>query len=541
MIAGVVLVGAAFVMRDPLLAMVRGEPATATVQPAAGNALDLSDVETTLIRAADGFDQVSASGNIELVAERTVVVEVGGLVDEVLVETGDKVIRNQPLLVLDSTDLARAVERAELSLASARASLEKLQLDADAAEIASAQASLRSAQENLLEVQAGAEETEIAAAEASLAAAWASYNDLLEDPGTDELTQLRADLETAEIDLRQAQAAYDKIAYADNLGESQQAASLQQATIVYEKTLAAYNLAVEPAGTAELQSAWSSIQNAQANLDDLQAKPTAAELASAEAQVTSALASLESLLADPDAPDLESAEISVAQAELDLLDAQEALALVHVPAPIDGTVLDVQVSAGQQVNAGATVLSLADMSQLELTIDVAEVDVSKLVLGQQAEISVDALTDETFGGLVRMIAPLASTDGGVVNYAVTIQLTQGALDKVRPGMTAVATVFTSDSDAVGWLVPTEAVRERGAETVVVVLRDGQPTPISVVKQGVQGEWTVVESADLQNGDEAVGAVASFINQDEQQQQFGPPPDGGLNRVSGGGLGGGNRP
>jgi hypothetical protein len=65
------------------------------------------------------------------------------------------------------------------------------------------------------------------------------------------------------------------------------------------------------------------------------------------------------------------------------------------------------------------------------------------------------------------------------------------------------------------------VRERQGETVVLVLRDGRPTPISVTPQGAQGEWTVVQSADLQAGDQALGGVSSFLDQENTFRGFGP--------------------
>jgi hypothetical protein len=110
-------------------------------------------------------------------------------------------------------------------------------------------------------------------------------------------------------------------------------------------------------------------------------------------------------------------------------------------------------------------------------------------------------------------------------------------------MTSVATLLDSDSTD-SWLVPTSAVRERNGNTVVVIIRDGQPQPIQVTKTGTQGDWTVVQSPDLEAGDQAVGTVSSFLNEDEQNNfrggfggGFGGPPggrpQGGGNQTSGG--------
>jgi multidrug efflux pump subunit AcrA (membrane-fusion protein) len=93
-------------------------------------------------------------------------------------------------------------------------------------------------------------------------------------------------------------------------------------------------------------------------------------------------------------------------------------------------------------------------------------------------------------------------------------------------MTAVATI-TNDQAKPGWLVPTNALQEFEGETSVTVVRNGQRSQIKVTKGASQGEWTEVQSSDLKAGDEVVGKVSSFLNQQNNQGgfrgPFGPPP------------------
>jgi HlyD family secretion protein len=331
---------------------------------------------------------------------------------------------------------------------------------------------------------------------------------------------LSADLEKAMIDLQQAQWAYDQVSYKGDVGASSQAADLQQATIDYNAAKAAYDIAVAPASQADLQEALSAIQSAQEELDTLRAQPTQADLAEAQAQVASAQAELDSLTKGSSESDLKAAEISVQAAQLDLEEAQAELAQAQLRAPISGTVLSVDVEVGEQASAGTTAVTLADMKDLELTVNVAEVDIGKIHLDQSVDISVDALPDKVLKGSVMRIAPASDSDSGVVNYPVTIQLTDTDLSGVRPGMTAVADMLGEET-ADSWLVPTSALQERDGETVVMLLRNGQPTPISVTSQGSEGEWTVVQSTELKEGDQAIGSVSSFLNQDSSSSDFGP--------------------
>ncbi len=502
------------------------------------NAQDAAAPDTTTIRPATDAAQVNAAGNIALQKERPVVLEVDGIVTNVAVNVGDVVSSGDVLLALDTTDLARTVQTAKLNLQSAQASLDKLTEAASAEEIAAAQASLTSAQENLQEVQAGPSDEELAAAAANLQSVQAKYQDLRDGPSDAELTQLSANMEKAQITLQQAQWSYDKIAYSDSVGSSSQAAQLQQATIDYESAKAAYEQSTAAVSQADLQSAWSAVQSGQQQLDDLKAKPTAAELASAEAQVASAAANLDNLLNGTSTAELQSAQISVEKAKLDLQQAEENLAKANLSAPIDGTVLAANVVEGQRVSSGLTAFTLADTDALELTVNVAEVDISKITPGQQAEITVDALPDRTFSGEVSRVAPSSTSSSGVVNYPVTIAITDDDLTGIRSGMTSVATIFSGDSSQAAWLVPTSAVRDRNGNTMVLVLRNGQPTPVQVEKQGTQGEWTIVVSPDLKAGDEAIGAVTLPSQQNNTQRGFFP----GSGRPPGesGGNGGGQR-
>ena len=493
---------------------VRGNNTAGTAGEAEG------DVETTTIRPAAGSGQVSAAGNIALVQERSVVAQTEGIIIGLTVEVGDQVSVGDLLLALDTTDLERAAAQAELDVIAQQIALDALNEPADAAEVTAAELNLASAKETLLDVKAGPSQAELSAAEATLAAMQQRYQELLQGKSQAELTQLRANLDKTEIDLRQAQAAYDRIAYSDSVGTSSQAAALQQATIDYEAAQAAYQISVEPASQADLQDALSDIQGATETLETLRSQPTAAEVAAAESQVAGAQAQLTTLLNGPSDTDLQEAEISLQKAMLTLEEAQTDLALAQIYAPIDGTILSLAVAEGEKLSAGATALTMADLNALKLTVNVAEVDISKIQPGQPAQIAIDAWPDRIFQGEVTRIAPISNAEQGVVNYPVTIQLRDPDLSGVRPGMTAVADIL-DDELAAGWLVPTSAVREGGRGTRVIIIRNGQPTPIQVTVRGTQGEWTVVESTDLQTGDEAVGSVSTFLN-DDQRGGFGGP-------------------
>jgi len=515
------------------LPAVNAQGAATTASATSGAAAEDAPPLVTIQAADLVISQVSASGNVSLIDERPVVAETGGTVAAVDVSVGDVVRAGDRLLLLDVTDLERAAKRAELAVAAAQNDLEDVLAAATASELAVAEANLLEAQENLADVLAGPSDAEIAAARSSLAAAQSTYSELVAGPSQDELTQLSASMKKAEIAVAEAQSAYNQIAWKNDAGTSSEAATLQSATIELESARAAYAESSAAAAASDLQSTVSSIKSAQVTLDDLLASPTAAEIASAEAQVADAQATLDDLRAGPDATNQRSAEIALEQALIDLEEAYATLQAATVTAPIDGTVMDVAVAAGDKVSSGATVVTLADPSQLELTISVAELDIPRVTLGQQAEVAIDALAGQNFAGEVAQIAPSSDASASSVSYPVTIRLTAAELAGVRPGMSAVGTLIDAHvADDASWLVPTNAIRTQEGAAVVRVMRDGGAIPVTVTAGAVQGEWTVVQSPDLQAGDQVVGSVTSYVNAATNELRFGagmggPPPGGGM--------------
>lgn len=496
---------------------------------------------TVQIQPAESMlGEVSASGNIQLVTLRSVIVEVDGSVNTVAVNPGDTVKTGDLLLTLTTVALERDARRAELGVETAKTQLEQLTEATSPADIAAAEADLAKALETLEETRQGPSAQEVAAARSALASAQAKYNELLDGPSEAELTQLSADLRKKEVALQKAQEDYDKIAWQTNSGMTSQAVTLQDATIDYESALAAFTEATASASTSELESARSSIQDAQVKLDDLLNSPTAADIASAEAAVAQAQASLTDIQTGPSDLDRRDVEITLEKAIVDLEEAYTDLSKAQVVSPLDGLVIDVTVDVGERVSKNTVVAYVADPTQLELTINVAEIDVVKLAAGQPAQIEIDAIPSRTFEGVVDYIAPSSDSSSGVVYYPVTIRLDPEALQGVLPGMTAVAVMQDSTAAAEdAWLVPSNAIRRgqgaSGGDAAVVIVRGGVSQSVAVTPGSVQGEWTVVQSPELRAGDQVVGSLTSFVS--DNNARFGP---GGGGMPMGGPSPGGGR-
>jgi multidrug resistance efflux pump len=218
-----------------------------------------------------------------------------------------------------------------------------------------------------------------------------------------------------------AQSEYDKIAWHDGIGATQQAVTLQQASIDYESAKANYEALVRGAMAEELDMAKAAVEAARAQVDV------------AQAQAGQAKAQLDQLLAGPSAEAINVAEAQVQEAQAAVEAAQVALDQMTLPAPFAGTVAVLEVSVGETVLPGQTVLTLADLNHLQVeTTDLSERDVDNVAVGQQVTVYVEALGLEIAGRVVR-IANQASKIGGDVVYTVVVELDEQPPD-LRWGM-----------------------------------------------------------------------------------------------------------
>jgi len=388
----------------------------------------------------------SGVGRIELEEKQQVVLMVGGIVDQVNVDIGDQVKVGAVLLQLDTQKLEWAVQDAEMALESSRIGLAKLNEGVDEIDVALAEANYLLAKENMAVVEAGPTQEQLNATENSAAAALAAYNELRAGRTAAQVTQSQASLRRAEITLQEAQRAYDKIAWMPEAGTMPQSAALQEATINYESAKAAFDEASEPAKPSSLQSALAAAQRAQDDLNELRKKPTSAELAAARANLANAEANLAKMKKGPDENDLRLAEIKIEQSLTTLEQARLDLANAKVVAPVAGTVLAVNVEPGEQASAGSVVVTIADMSKIKLVVDVEQRDIPYISEGQEAAISVYALSGQEYTGVVDLIVPVSDEGSGLVTYPVTLRFTSDSIENLLPGMTATAT-FTKTAES----------------------------------------------------------------------------------------------
>ncbi|MDH2430383.1 HlyD family efflux transporter periplasmic adaptor subunit [Sphaerisporangium sp. TRM90804] len=201
---------------------------------------------------------------------------------------------------------------------------------------------------------------------------------------------------------------------------------------------------------------------------------------------------------------------------------------------LDGTGSGAGASgSGSSGDSSGGFVELADTRRLEIAGDFTESDVTKLKIGQPATVTFDALPGVTASGKVTLINPVAKTSDNVVQYSVTISLSD-VPDEVRLGQTATAQVVVAKADD-ALTVPTAAVRTAGGQSTVTVLRDGRQVTTRV-EVGVKGDSTTEIRSGLAEGDQVVRGTPGTGGQLQGGFPGGGFPGGGV-RIGGGGGGG----
>jgi len=164
----------------------------------------------------------------------------------------------------------------------------------------------------------------------------------------------------------------------------------------------------------------------------------------------------------------------VKQAEANLAYARVQLDYTKITAPISGVVASVSTQEGETVAASfaaPTFVTIIDLERLEVNAYVDETDIGKIKVGQEASFTVDTYSDSDFRGKITAIYPKAVIQDNVVNYIVTIQITDFQNKILRPEMTTNVTLYLEMKKNV-LTIPTSAIkRDKGERFVTVIEGD----------------------------------------------------------------------
>lgn len=159
---------------------------------------------------------------------------------------------------------------------------------------------------------------------------------------------------------------------------------------------------------------------------------------------------------------IQSASESLRSAEISMQNLQDAMNNYTITAPISGTIIEKDAKVGDAVKTGDTLCIVYDLSYLEMSINVDELQISSISVGQQVQITADAVPDKTYVGTVTRVSMKGKSDGGTTTYPVSIRIDD--TDGLRPGMNANAEIVVAEANN-ALVVPNAAV-VRGSYVLV---------------------------------------------------------------------------
>ena len=250
----------------------------------------------------------------------------------------------------------------------------------------------------------------------------------------------------------------------------------------------------------------------------------------------------------------DSVDNQLQNAKASLENAQDRLDDYMVTSPITGTVVEKTVKAGDNVGTGSnsnnTLCIIYDLSYLQMTLNIDELDIDNVEVGQVVNITSDAKEGQTFTGVVTKVSVVGTTSGGTTTYPVTVRIDD--TDGLRPGMNVDAEIVLSSADGV-LAIPSLAVN-RG-DTVLVT--SDSPSAANALEQeapegyayvqvttGVSDDSYIEITSGLQEGDTVAYLRTASSGSDMMMSGMpggdmgGGMPGGGGGMPSGGPGGGG---
>ena len=298
---------------------------------------------------------------------------------------------------------------------------------------------------------------------------------------------------------------------------------------------------------SSLNRVQASLQNVKANLNQAEASLTEAKASYqrnkqlfekgiiSKSDWDKAISSYEIALANR-----ESAYYGVKSASATVNEALDNLNRTTIYAPMAGTISKLDVELGERVvgtqqMAGTEILRVANLSNMEVEVDVNENDIVKVTIGDSTLVEVDAYLKKQFEGVVTEISN--SADGvlsadQVTNFKVKVRIAEDSYKDLvegkpayyspfRPGMTATVDIITDErNNAIN--VPISAIaiktdttsakrKSKDLENLIekpekfecVFIKNGDTAELRVVKTGIQDDSNIEITSGLEEGDEVI--------------------------------------
>ncbi|MBI4053733.1 MAG: efflux RND transporter periplasmic adaptor subunit [Candidatus Doudnabacteria bacterium] len=468
---------------------------------------------------------VLATGQVVSAVDLDLSMPSSGIVSQVNIKVGDKVRKGQVLVTLDQKDESASLTQARAGRASAQASYDKLVAGNSDPDIKVARAAVDAAETALDNAQA-AYEAAVSEQRVLIDNAYKSLlnsglaairEGIFDSSFTATLSGTYTGIDEGEYKITLLSTGQGTFYY--NVSGLEIDSRLITRGVALPLGAKGLYITFSTAGSMSAVDTWRvPIPNSQSStyLDDLNGYLAAREnqtetltglrnaINAAQSSLAQAEASLNLKLAGARQEDLAVAYAQVLSAHAQVQAAEAALEKTVLRAPADGTVTGVDVKVGELSETLSPVVVLQDVNNLHLEANVSEANIQDVVVGQNVEVTYDALgLEKKYAARVEFIDPASTVVSGIVNYKATFALDQ--LSEIKPGMTANLGIVTGER--VGALaIPLRAVvvKNDGKYAQVIVGAKKKNIREQKIELGLEADGGYVEvTSGLEEGQEIV--------------------------------------
>ena len=204
---------------------------------------------------------------------------------------------------------------------------------------------------------------------------------------------------------------------------------------------------------------------------------------------------------------IQSASESLRSAEISMQNLQDTMANYTITSPISGTIIEKDAKQGDAMTSGGTLCVIYDLSYLEMVINVDELQISSLSVGQKVQLTADAVMDKTYTGEVTRVSMKGSASGGTTTYPISIRIddTEG----LRPGMNANAEIVVAEAKN-ALVVPNAAVVRGG----YVLVTKKSPSAANAVEDMDAPDGYVYVKVETGVSDDSYTQIKSGLSEDD---------------------------
>jgi len=491
--------------------------------------------------------EVSETGQVKKGEEINLSFKNAGKIERIYVRTGDKVTRGNLLAKTETVQLLIQLQEAKEALSLAQSKLDKLLAGSSSenikvaeVKVSNAEIALENAQQNLIDVRAVAQLNLNHAYEDALNVLDSSYLEMYNASTTIDSIQssyfLQSDQEGSLVrdnktktETALTQAEY----YLDIAKENEDNNDIDQALIEMKNSLkdfsdalrviretcevGSYKNSVSSSDKTSLDTHKASVNTALTNTISSQQAIASAKVtnqsntntaqssvSTAEGALTTAQNELDLIKAPPRQEDVDSdqAQVNQAQAQVDLLESQ--IEDAHLRSPINGLISRIENREGELAQSMTEIISLIPEEPFQIEVDIPEVDIGEVKLGDSCLTTLDALPSIEFQGEVIEIKPTETVIQGVVYYKVKVSIDEQD-SRIKPGMTANVLIVTKTKENVLTLPQRAIIKKNGSEFVRIP--QGEIFEERGVKTGLRGSQGEVEIiSGLEEGEEIIVSI-----------------------------------